>query len=180
MKRLQLITLRNPSPTQKQRMSIPMMVSAAPRRTGAKRPVDKLMIGVFKTSVDATQVTTTLATITFPCTIVGLRWDLGATTDAGTNEGSAFWAVVVVRDGTTIGNLSLSDGGDFYTPEQNVMAFGATILTQNDQVGKSKHWNGSTKTMRKLMGGDTLVWVAQGVATNTSTFSGVFQFFCKT
>ncbi len=165
----------------RQRVDVPTVggsnvVFVAPR---ARRPIDKKLIGIAKTTIDATQVTTTLLTVTFPCTIVGLRWSLGAICDAGTTPTSFGWAVVVVRDGNTIGNLQIADGTDFYTPEQDVMAFGAATLAQID-TGSSNMFEGNTKTMRKLMGGDTLVWVGQAIATHTVRCAGCIQFFCKT
>ncbi len=148
-------------------------VSVVPR---AKRPIDKQLIGVAKTAVNATQVTTVLKTTTFPCTIVGVRWSLTAFQDAGTAPGNGLWAIVIVRDGNNIANLTAADGADFYTPEQDVLGFG--VLVFDDNV---KPWSGEghTKTMRKMMGGDQLVFLVRGEATNTFNFEGVVQFFCK-
>ncbi len=149
------------------------------RTTGSRRPVDKLLIGILKTGVDATQVVITLTTVTFPCTIVGLRWDMGVTCDGGTAPGVFNWVIVVIKDGNVVGNLQASDGNDFYTPEQNVMAFGSSKISRADQGG-TRVWSGNTKTMRKMMGGDILQFVCQGSATTTTTVQGCIQFFCKT
>ncbi len=159
------------------RMSNTVFVN--PRRTGSKRPVDKLMLVVNKAGLGATQSTTTLVTVTFPCTIVGLRWDLGAATNAGTASCVFAWGIIIVRDGNAIKNIALSDAATFYAPEQNVMSYGSTVLTRFDQ-GQSVQWNGSTKTMRKMMGGDKLIFVAVGEDVNTSDCFGTIQFFCKT
>ncbi len=160
---------------------VPMNISHIPfpRRTGGKRPVDKIMINVSKSSVDATQVATTLVTATFPCTVVGLRWDFSCFIDGGTGPASFGWAIIILRDGFTQKTISLTDGSTFYAPEQDCIVFGRGINQQID-IGSGKHYNGSTKSMRKLMGGDKLMFICVGVATNTSSFAGVIQFFCKT
>ncbi len=142
-----------------------------------KRPIDKQLIVVSKDGVGSTQSTTTLLTVTFPCTIVGLRWTMSMLQDAGTGASHFFWAIMIVKDGVTIPVLAVTDAGDFVTPEQNVMAYGNGSIDNN-----STTWGviGSTKTMRKLMGGDLLVFVFRGIATNTVAVRGVVQFFCKT
>jgi len=152
--------------------------SVAVVQRSAKRPIDKSLVYVAKTNLGGSQVTTDLLTATFPCTVTGLRWSLGAIADAGSAETSANWAIVVVRDGLSADTLSLTDGASFYNPEQNVLAFGTGALGPHDS-GYSYQFVGETKTMRKLMGGDKLVFVALGQATNTVTIKGCVQFFCK-
>lgn len=73
--------------------------------------------------------------------------------------------------------MSLSDAATFYAPEQNVMAFGHG-LPQTGSNGVK--FEGSTKTMRKMRGGDLLQIVAVAEATNLLEFFGAVQFFCKT
>ncbi len=148
------------------------------RTTSRKRPVDKLLINVIHSALDSTQQTTTLVTATFPCTVVGLRWDLSVITAAGTNPASYGWAIVIVRDGITVSGISFTDGGTFFSPEQDVLAFAHGINPQDNQ-GTGRHYNGSTKTMRKLMGGDKLMFLSKGQATETSNVTGTIQFFCK-
>ncbi len=146
-------------------------------RRAARRPIDKSIVAVNKDAVDATDVTTVLLTTTFPCTVVGLRWDIAFFQAAGTGEGIFHWAIVVVRDGVTIDTLAISDAAAFFEPEQNCLVFGVGVIDNNSQT---KSFTGDTKTMRKMKGGDTLVFVAKGVATNTLGIRGVIQFFCKT
>ncbi len=174
----------NPAPTQRRRLQIraqfnrPNMVAPFVfRTTGSRRPVDKQLTSIFKDGVDGTQVATTLVTVTFPCTIVGLRWDIVAAQDAGTGLATGSWAIVVLRDGVTQPTIALSDASQFYNPEQDVMSFGQWAIDNNTHTVQNI---GSTKTMRKMMGGDKLVFIAVGVATNTSAIRGVIQFFCKT
>ncbi len=161
------------------RLMQPMIVQRAfgGRTTGSKRPVDKNLIAIQQTGLDATDQTTTLVTVTFPCTIVGLRWDFSVMQTAGTGICTYHWCIVILRDGLVQPTIAVSDGATFYNPEQDVMAFGCTSIDNNVQ---SKQYLGSTKTMRKMMGGDKLVFVSKGIATNTSRVDGVIQFFCKT
>ena len=149
------------------------------RTTSRKRPVDKILVNVVKGAIDATQVTTTLLTATFPCTIVGLRWDLSFIVDGGTAPGQYAGCIVIIRDGITASQMALGDGATLYAPEQDVMSYFSGVNQQID-IGSGAHYNGSTKTMRKLMGGDKLVFIAKGQATNTTTIAGTIQFFCKT
>ncbi len=143
-----------------------------------KRPIDKNLVTVGFTGITGTQQNTTIFTATFPCTITGIRWSMDAFADAGTATGLNAWCIQVVKDGLAAQTMALSTGADFLTPEVNVVAFGAG-LTQGDQ-GSSKNYDGTTKTMRKMMGGDLLVFSAIGQATNTTRMFGVIQFFCKT
>ncbi len=141
-----------------------------------KRPIDKELKVVVKGGMAGTQVATTLKTTTFPCTIVGLRWEISAFQDGGTGGGSYSWAIVVVRDGNSASAIATSDGSDFYTPEQDVLTFGRGAHDNN--VSVQMH-SGSTKTMRKLLGGDLLQFIAVGTATNTTDLRATVQFFCK-
>ncbi len=160
--------------------TVPMAGPAAIfRTTGSRRPVDKALINVLKNGVTATQVSTQLVSATFPCTIVGLRWDLSFATDAGTSQGDYQWAIIILRDGVTVSTMNSSDAGTLYAPEQDVMAFGRG-LTLGSGIGSVAHYMGDTKTMRKLMGGDKLLFIMLGEATNTQACRGCIQFFCKT
>ena len=167
----------NPAP-----MSVPMIVSSHAHNrsgfTGARRPVDKELVVISKNGVNATQVSTTLVTATFPCTIVGLRWDMSMLVDAGTGPGAYSWAIVILRDGVTISQMSQIDGAALYAPEQDVMSYGMGIMQQVD-IGSGHYYSGNTKTMRKLMGGDKLMFIYKGEATNTTACKGTIQFFCK-
>lgn len=143
-----------------------------------KRPIDKKIISVLKSNVSTTQEETVLLTATFPCTITGLRWSLGQTQDGGTGQNKIDWAIVITRDGVSADTLTSADGDDFYTPEENVLVFGQGMISGSNQCN---HWDGTTKTMRKLMGGDKIAFEVRGnSATNTAQVEGMIQFFCKT
>lgn len=142
----------------------------------ARRPIDKSLINVAYGGLNATQQTTVLITATFPCTVVGLRWSFGTNQDGGTGLAQGRWSIIINRDGSTINTMSSGVGTVLYEPEQDVLAFGAW---QTDNNVQGSHFDSSTKTMRKLQGGDELVFLATGAATNTSSLHGVVQFFCK-
>ena len=139
--------------------------------------MDKLLIAVTKDAVAAAQVASVLVTVTFPCTIVGLRWMISFVQDAGTGTPTGYWAIIKVVDGNAPKTMGGSDQGVFYAPEQNVLAFGVFSIDNNTET---KIFEGSTKTMRKMMGGDTLQFITIGTATNTFAVRGIVQFFCKT
>ncbi len=144
----------------------------------ARRPIDKDLIVVQKT-ITAAQQTTTLKTTTFPCTVVGIRWELMATCIVA-GQSTLTWAIVLVKDGEAANTMSITDAATFYAPEQNVLAFGVANFagtTIGDVTPAT--WQGSTKTMRKLMGGDVLQLLVDGTFATQGSFLGVIQFFCK-
>lgn len=157
----------------------PMLVQTATRTFSNKRPVDKAIIVVNKDAVDATQVSTVLVTATFPCTMTGLRWDLSFFADAGTAISEVSWAILLVKQGNTVSTLTTSDGGTLHDPEQNVLTFGYSALAPGDGNQNPVTYNNTTKSMRKLMGGDRIYFIMKGIATNTVGVRGAIQFFCK-
>lgn len=146
-------------------------------RPTAKRPISKEIKVVTQATIDATQVNTSLFTATYPATVVGLRWSLTCAGDAGTVEGKHQWIIQLVKESITIPGMATSDGSSMVTPEQNVLAFGAGISLHDNY---SINYIGDTKTMRKLQGGDRIIFSAIGVATNTTRIHGAIQFFLKT
>jgi len=99
----------------------------------------------------------------------------------GTADTRVQWAVVVVRDGLAASAFGVSNGADFYTPEQQVLAFGIAAVRDND-VGSGPAImpiEGSTKTMRKLKQGDLLQFQTLASTANGALVHGIIQFFCK-
>ncbi len=142
------------------------------------RPIDKQIIGVNK-SVSTAQLVTTLFTATFPCTVVGIRWDLSSLNSiASTN--TLLWALVLVKEGETVDTLGLADSAPLYNPEQNVIAHGVHLFPPAGVAGGpvSREEEGSTKSMRKLQGGDQLqlLFLASSASVEVQ---GTVQFFCK-
>ena len=152
---------------------------------GPKRPIDKALNIVFKSSVGASQVQTILLpAATGACTITGIRWQGNVVGDgggAGIDHVFA-WALVLVRDGDTANTLDpTTDGGDLYLPEQDVLVWG--IGNNQSMAGTvtgsgPDQFIGTTKTMRKLRQGDRIVWIGIGTVTETVTMHFVIQLFC--
>jgi len=151
--------------------------------TTPRRPIDKEIKSVFHQTVNGVQDNTVLKTTTFPCTIVGLRWEITALMQITSSQTQIAWVIVVVRDGDAPNSISFSNGSNFYQPEQNVLTWGLTELaagTQTDANPPKRVWRGDTKTMRKLKQGDQLFFTSLGgPATVGPHIHGVVQFFCK-
>lgn len=150
-------------------------------QTATRRPIDKRIVFVLKNSISDTQVATTLITCTFPFTITGLRWALEF--HAGSVAANTLsWAIVRVKDGNSASNISQADAGSFYSPEQEVLAFGHVYVQDNDAgTGPANHRiEGSTKTMRRVANGDLIQFICKGLTTSAlGTVSGPIQFFAK-
>ena len=144
-------------------------------RTKVHRPIDKRIVTVLKATLAATQATTTIVTVVNACTIVGLRVNGNVLQDAGSGISTVMWALVIVRDGTTISTLVTTDGGQLYQPEQNVLAFGHGSCNTTNFY----RIDAAPKTQRKMMNGDTLVFVAVAEVTNTVELRAAVQVFCK-
>ena len=144
-----------------------------------KRPIDKSLIFVEDDALTVGQTVTTLITPPSACTMMGLRWSLASGKDTGTsrNLSNFTWAIVLVRDGNTANSLAISNGASFYQPEQNVLAFG--VAPSRSDATTLNLQEGSTKTMRKLLIGDSVVFIAKGQNTETTNYRGIIQMFCK-
>lgn len=149
-------------------------------QTVAKRPIDKSLLAVNSTA-NTSQTALALTTATFPCTVTGLRWDLNYLHTITTGNATVFWSIVVVHDGLSPSTMSTSNGGDMYTPEQDVLAFGVLCGADADAgTGNIQAKSiGNTKTMRKLKAGDSLQLLVLSSAANSGSFIGAIQFFCK-
>ena len=99
--------------------------------------------------------------------------------DTGTagNISNFVWAIVLVRDGNTANSMTITNGSSFYKPEQNVLAFGVGPSGKDDSTPTVVY--GNTKTMRKLLIGDTIVFLAKRQNTETTSYRGIIQLFCK-
>ncbi len=148
---------------------------------GSRRPTDKELIVVNHVTTTS-NVLTTLKTATFPCTVVGLRWNFAIRNTATSGDNLVFWIIVLVHDGQSANTLSTSNGADMYTPENDVMAFGTVHLTDADLANGGPaimHVQGQTKTMRKMQQGDLLQFITLGSVATGGTAIGTIQFFCK-
>ncbi len=159
-------------------MSRPLKRARTTFQVAQKRPIDKNLINVSKSLVTSTQAATTLITATFPCTITGIRWN-GAINATAVGATQIRWAIILVKDGNSPNTMATSDGSTLYEPEQNVLTWG--VVTANDFDGGTgssiQALDGSTKTMRKLMGGDQIQIIF--FANAAATVNMAVQFFCK-
>lgn len=144
----------------------------------ARRPIDKQLIGIVK-NVGTAQLSTDLYTVTFPGTMVGLRWDLAAVS-TGASTARYYWAIVVVKDGLSASTMATSDGSSFYQPETNCLAFGGGYVMGNATGGTTTaHEVGHTKAMRKLQAGDKLQYIVVADQAAGVGIMGNVQFFIK-
>lgn len=151
-------------------------------QTSTKRPIDKSLINVTKTTIADSQYTTTLATATYPGTVTGLRWSIAVQSE-GSGDNIIYWAIVRTKDGVAVSTIATSDASKMYVPEQEVLAFGIIPVQQSDATaGPCNHViEGNTKSMRKLANGDQLVFIAKGtVGGDSTTLRAIIQFFTKT
>lgn len=147
----------------------------------SKRPIDKSII-VMSRSEDGTGTNTLLFSADFPCTITGLRWDVGIY-NTKTTQNQFYWAIVLVKSGTSLQIINVSDTNKLYEPETNVLAFGVSSLAPQLAADTgpgpvSMQLTGSTKTMRKMQPGDKLYHVSDSTGANIGV-RGAIQFFCK-
>ena len=149
------------------------------------RPIDKVLPGINIANLVAAQQAQDLVTASTACTATGIRWSLGVIStdpaDTGTCQGS--WAIIILRDGDTAQTMSLTGGANLYEPEQDVLAFGRwEIHAKGDATGtgpSAMHFEGETKTMRKLKIGDKLTLIALGTAAAEVRVGGTVQVFCR-
>ncbi len=146
------------------------------------RPIDKRLVSLNQ-QVGSTQVNLTLFTATFPGTLTGLRWSMSHHVDqaVAASDTCLYWCIYVLREGFNTQTISIGNNSPTMTPEENVMAFGVyagSILTAVGWVG-SESDRGSTKSMRKLQGGDRLMFAAVTVGEAIDE-CGIIQFFLRT
>ena len=155
----------------------------------APRPISKSLAYVNFSAITSEQNNIVLSTAAFPCTLVGLRWELGTpmSEDSVSSSQSAFnWAIVLVKEGNVASELPTggTQGQSFYNPEQNVLAWGSAPVTHDagNNFADATRWDGTTKTMRKMQVGDELHLLVRtgGVTIQNNSFTGCIQFFCKT
>jgi len=145
----------------------------------AKRPIDKHFANISTAALGAAQSSTVvLASMTYPGTITGLRWDVNFQRNAGANAAAEYkWAIVLLPQNTTASTLTQTASSSLYDPEQNVLVYGAGISWNiGDPPMK---FTGETSTMRKLKTGDQIVFLMIGTNANTHLVSGTTMFFVK-
>ncbi len=129
-------------------------------------------------NVTTSQASRTLLTVTFPCTLKNILYNLSASTQSSTANGTLFWAVVYAGDGNTANTISITDNNVFYAPEQDVLAFGVAKMQQNDiEESSVVQWQRQIKTSTSMRSGDTIRMIA--ISNNpTMTLTGAIRLLC--
>jgi len=96
--------------------------------------------------------------------------------NAAANNGAIAWAIVLVKDGNSAGTLTISDGSTLYNPEQNCIAWGVGYAVPQQEALR---FEGQTKSMRKLMGGDRIILIRKCNVVDDIDAYGCVQFFSK-
>jgi len=153
----------------------PTVMYKYPRKN---RKINKELIYIDHPITNTTQVASVLINITYPCTLVGLRWDL-LYSCSSTSDVVVTWCIVKVPDTTSASTMSQTDETSFYRPENDVLTFGITGATSNDgnRGPGLEHVTGSIKTKRKMQVNDDLTFLTKAANTSVSTLRGIIQFF---
>ncbi len=145
-------------------------------RARARRPIDKKLIAFQSDNQTQAQTAVDLFNTNTACTITGLRWDITfLSNEMSGTKSFPTWAIVLVPEGDTENMLGTPP---FYAPEQHVLVWGASYVSKDDG---NYHAIGSTKTMRKLRGGDQIKLITRdqhSSGTSSYGFGGVVQLFC--
>lgn len=148
------------------------------RGTSAKRPIDKRIVNIDQAFTTA-QTNVSLyppspglgGGATFPGTVTGLRWCINVTSTDTVLMNTLFWCIIKLREGVAAPSLiGVSSGDSIYNPEQDVMVCGKIsvgALSGTQVVTAHYRDEGQTKTMRKLMAGDKLVFTARCLQATT-------------
>ena len=144
-----------------------------------KRSIDKVQISVDLATVNGTQQGTTILTSAFPATVTSIRWDLAFFQDTGTSICEINWAIVLIKDGESADTMVKADGLAFYQPKQNCLVYGVDVIVNGLTFGMSKHTSGTTKTMRKMIIEDEIIFIARGIAVDSFRVFSVIQLFQK-
>ena len=141
--------------------------------TKARHVYDKHVISVTQ-ALSTSQVATNLFTVVVPGTFVGLRWLIMV---EGANAGTGAWALIQVRDTVTASTMVVTDGGQFYSPEQDLLAFGRFGTTGGaEAIPISENKSGAT---RKMHVGDHVQFIAIGDVASQGTIKATIQFFIQ-
>lgn len=161
-----------------------------------KQHIDKYIKPLNFNQDTSSQGTVDLLDTTIPCTIRGLRWNFGVANELGITGGryryKCAWAIVRQPQGSSLGTLD-PEGSVLYKPEKQVIAHGEYVDsvasgTAGQYSSPQFMIEGETKSMRKMVGGDKLVFVYKAVAINEasanqtgkSQIAGSVQFFTST
>lgn len=152
-----------------------------------KRPIDKKLLSFTATLVGAGGLSSSVLYLaTFPGTITGIRWDLlyQSALSTQTTPGFGPFLITIIRDGVTAPAVSygtFATPANLMVPEQNCLVAG-NWYAGSYSSGECGQYQGTTKTQRKLMGGDTIQFHTYNVGVLTTgdvQIRAIFQFFVK-
>lgn len=157
-----------------------------------KRPIGKNLKSATIAYSYATQLNLDLYTCTYPATITGLRWTIGVRNN-GATAAQGLWIIYRLKEGQGAFGISVNASiGNLTTPEQEVLATGLLVTSDSNVSGQggtgpcTDKVMGETKSMRKLMGGDKIVFsflgthnASSGNQPATGVVSVLVQFFDK-
>ncbi len=149
------------------------------------RPIDKkIKVVNLNNGTEGTVQTTTLFTATYPCTVAGLRWSHGFRNSEASQPILFHWVLALIPDGNLFPDFDITDGADFFQPEQNVLAFGVVRTAMENTTNSPNCFvmEGNIKTKRKFKQGDSLVFGVMstgGSGSNTFQWDSLVQFFLK-
>ena len=95
-----------------------------------------------------------------------------------TANASAWFAIVLVRDGVSASTISLSVPGTPYEPEQDVL-WSKHMVTTDLANGEIKYGSDRIKTMRKMRTGDKILFVGLAGAASAVRASVNLTHFYK-
>ena len=128
-----------------------------------KRPIAKASLLITKQDVDTTQIESVIRTSTVAETISGIRGLLSIVA-SGTPAGIAVMAIIKVPDGVnTIPGLSVTDGTEFFLPEEWILW---SIAVNIDANIRNYLLNVNVKAMRKLKENDRIVFIQKASIAN--------------
>lgn len=144
------------------------------------RPIQKELVVINNTATTST-TTAVMTTFAQAGTVVGLRWSISDLSAINTSTQVA-WCIMVLRESVANPVMSLGSGADLVNPVQDVLAFGVghTAATLGNAGPMVHNWEGSTKTMRKVQGGDKLVFLQISNGVSSDNFLAAVQYFIKT
>lgn len=127
-----------------------------------RRNYNKRIINVSQNGSGGTQKSTVLSTcgsnaaaFTFKLSSISI----GATSTNATSAIYAIrWAIVIVRDGTTVGTINTTSGNSLYEPEQNVLTNG--VIMYNPSIDPLYNETIYVKPSRKLQEGDEIRFIS--------------------
>lgn len=149
-------------------------------RGGRTRPIQKELVMVNITATSVATTSQTLSTFTQPGTIVGLRWSISDLSAIATSTQVA-WVIMIIRESVATPTMSLGSGNDIVNPVQDVLAFGVghTVSTAGTAGPQVHNWEGNTKTMRKVQGGDQLAFLTLSNGVASDNILACIQYFIK-